>query len=99
MVKIFLFSVLKPSCVFEQFAKINQIPHPSKHEEKMIEFLKDFGESRNLETNVDKTGNVIIRKPATPGYEDRETHDGFNSFFSISICFYIIVVLLITYFF
>lgn len=64
---------LKPSCVFEQFAKINQIPRPSKHEEKMIEFLKDFGESRNLETNVDKTGNVIIRKPATPGYEDRET--------------------------
>lgn len=63
---------LKPSCVFEQFAKINQIPRPSKHEEKMIEFLKDFGESRNLETNVDKTGNVIIRKPATPGYEDRE---------------------------
>ena len=64
---------LKPSCVFEQFAKINQIPRPSKHEEKMIEFLKDFGASRNLETNVDKTGNVIIRKPATPGYEDRET--------------------------
>ena len=64
---------LKPSCVFEQFAKINQIPRPSKHEEKMIEFLKDFGESRNLETNVDKTGNVIIRKPASPGYEDRET--------------------------
>lgn len=64
---------LKPSCVFEQFEKINQIPRPSKHEEKMIEFLKDFGASRNLETNVDKTGNVIIRKPATPGYEDRET--------------------------
>ena len=43
---------LKPSCVFEQFAKINQIPRPSKHEEKMIEFLKDFGESRNLETII-----------------------------------------------
>ena len=64
---------LKPACVFEQFAKINQIPRPSKHEEKMIEFLKEFGESRNLDTHVDETGNVIIRKPATPGYEDRET--------------------------
>lgn len=66
-------SELKPACVFEQFAKVNKIPRPSKHEEKMIEFLKEFGESRNLETVVDKTGNVIIRKPATKGYEDRET--------------------------
>lgn len=39
----------------------------------MIEFLKEFGESRNLDTQVDKTGNVIIRKPATKGYEDRKT--------------------------
>ena len=64
---------LKPARVFEQFAKINQIPRPSKHEEQMIEYLKEFGESHGLETVVDKTGNVIIRKPATPGYEDRET--------------------------
>lgn len=64
---------LKPACVFEQFAKVNKIPRPSKHEEKMIEFLKEFGESRNLETVVDKTGNVIIRKPATKGYENCET--------------------------
>ena len=60
---------LKPARVFEQFAKINQIPRPSKHEEQMIEYLKEFGKSHNLETVVDKTGNVIIRKPATPGYE------------------------------
>lgn len=64
---------LKPSCVFEQFAKINTIPRPSKHEEKMIEYLKDFGKTHNLETSVDKTGNVIIRKPATKGMENRET--------------------------
>ena len=64
---------LKPACVFEQFAKINQIPRPSKHEDKMIEYLKEFGKSHNLETEVDETGNVIIRKPATPGFEDRET--------------------------
>lgn len=64
---------LKPSCVFEQFAKINKIPRPSKHEEKMIEFLKDFGKSHSLETLVDETGNVLIRKPATKGYENKPT--------------------------
>ena len=66
-------SNLKPTCVFEQFAKINQIPRPSKREERMIDFLKDFGVSRGLETIVDETGNVLIRKAATPGYENRET--------------------------
>ncbi|MBQ8046409.1 MAG: aminoacyl-histidine dipeptidase [Prevotella sp.] len=66
-------TVLKPARVFEQFARINQIPRPSKKEEKMIEFLKSFGESHQLETIVDETGNVIIRKPATKGYEDRKT--------------------------
>lgn len=66
-------SNLKPTCVFEQFAKINQIPRPSKREERMIDFLKDFGESRGFETIVDETGNVLIRKAATPGYENRET--------------------------
>ena len=44
---------LKPARVFEQFAKINQIPRPSKHEEQMIEYLKEFGKSHNLETVVD----------------------------------------------
>ena len=63
---------LQPAIVFEQFAKINKIPRPSKHEEKMIAFLKEFGESRNLETRVDETGNVLIRKGATPGYENKE---------------------------
>lgn len=64
---------LKPQCVFEQFAKVNKIPRPSKHEEKMIEFLKDFGNELKLETVIDKTGNVIIRKPASKGYENRKT--------------------------
>ena len=64
---------LKPSCVFEEFAKINKIPRPSKREEKMIEYLKNWGESHQLDTRVDETGNVIIRKPATPGMEDRKT--------------------------
>ncbi len=64
---------LKPQCVFEQFAKVNKIPRPSKHEEKMIKFLKDFGNELKLETVIDKTGNVIIRKPASKGYENRKT--------------------------
>ena len=66
-------SDLKPASVFEQFAKINEIPRPSKREEKMIEYLKNWGESHNLETKVDETGNVLIRKPATKGYENRKT--------------------------
>ena len=66
-------SELKPRVVFEQFAKINEIPRPSKHEEKMIEYLKNWGESHGLDTKVDETGNVIIRKPATKGMEDCKT--------------------------
>ncbi|WP_308230585.1 aminoacyl-histidine dipeptidase [uncultured Prevotella sp.] len=61
---------LKPARVFEQFAEINKIPRPSKHEEKMIDYLKKFAEKRNLEHEVDETGNVIIRKPATKGHEN-----------------------------
>ena len=61
---------LKPARVFEQFAEINKIPRPSKHEEQMIEYLKEFGRKRNLETEIDETGNVIIRKPATKGHEN-----------------------------
>ena len=64
---------LKPAIVFGQFAKINQIPRPSKHEEKMIDYLRTFGEEHQLETLIDETGNVLIRKAATPGYENRET--------------------------
>ena len=62
---------MKPALVFEMFAKINAIPRPSKHEEKMIDFLVDFGQGLGLETKVDETGNVLIRKPASAGMEDR----------------------------
>ncbi|MBQ9286275.1 MAG: aminoacyl-histidine dipeptidase [Bacteroidaceae bacterium] len=66
-------SALQPASVFEMFARINAVPRPSKHEEKMIEFLKDFGQSLGLETLVDATGNVLIRKPASKGMENRPT--------------------------
>ena len=64
---------LKPARVFEQFAEINKIPRPSKHEERMIEYLQDFGKKHGLETVTDETGNVIIRKPATKGHENAPT--------------------------
>ena len=65
--------ILQPKAVFDCFAEVNRVPRPSKREEKMIAFLKAFGEDLGLETVVDETGNVIIRKPATPGYEKRRT--------------------------
>ena len=62
---------LKPASVFECFTRVNKVPRPSKREEKMIAFLRQFGESLGLETKVDATGNVLITKPATPGMEGR----------------------------
>ena len=64
---------LQPAAVFDFFAEINAVPRRSKHEEKMIEYLRAFGEKRGLVTRVDKTGNVMIRKGATQGYERRRT--------------------------
>ncbi len=66
-------TLLQPKEVFECFAQINRVPRPSKREEKMIAFLEAFGKRLHLPTETDETGNVIIRKPATPGYEDRKT--------------------------
>lgn len=64
---------LKPAGVFRFFDEICQVPRPSKKEEKMIAYLKAFGEKYQLETKVDEAGNVLIKKPATPGMEDRKT--------------------------
>lgn len=60
---------LEPARVFEQFSHINQIPRPSKHEEKIRTYLLEFAEKRGLKSKVDETGNVIIAKPASKGYE------------------------------
>ena len=65
--------LLQPSIVFDCFAEVNKVPRPSKREEKMIAFLKEFGESLGLPTKVDETGNVCISKPATLGNENRKT--------------------------
>ncbi|MGD0756474.1 MAG: aminoacyl-histidine dipeptidase [Bacteroidales bacterium] len=63
---------LEPKRVWNYFHEITQIPRPSKFEQKMIEHMKEFGKKNNLETIVDKVGNVIIRKPATKGMETRK---------------------------
>jgi len=63
---------LQPKEVFENFYSLTQIPRPSKKEAQVIAFMKKFGEDLGLETIVDAAGNVIIRKPATPGYENRK---------------------------
>lgn len=64
---------LKPAGVFHYFDEICQVPRPSKKEEKMIAYLKAFGKKHKLETLVDEAGNVLIKKPATPGMENRKT--------------------------
>src|SRR5512140_1166482 len=63
---------LEPKAVWENFYKLTQIPRPSKKEEKIQEFMMRYGKSLGLVTESDAVGNVIIRKPATPGMENRK---------------------------
>lgn len=63
---------LEPKGLWNKFADLNAVPRPSKKEERVIAFTKKFGEDLGLETIVDEVGNVIIRKPATAGMEDRK---------------------------
>ncbi|MFJ1427135.1 aminoacyl-histidine dipeptidase [Capnocytophaga canimorsus] len=63
---------LQPQSLWENFADLNAVPRPSKKEEKVIAFMMDFGKKLGLETLKDEVGNVIIRKPATKGMENRK---------------------------
>ena len=63
---------LSPVAIWSNFADLNTVPRPSKKEERVITFIKDFGIGLNLETIEDEVGNVIIKKPATLGMEDRK---------------------------
>ena len=63
---------LEPREVWENFYKLTQVPRPSKKEEKIQAFMVNFGKSLGLATEKDAVGNVIIRKPATPGMENRK---------------------------
>jgi dipeptidase D len=62
---------LEPKEVWSNFHSLTQIPRPSKHEDKIQDFMVGYGQSLGLETIKDETGNVIIKKPATPGMENR----------------------------
>lgn len=64
---------LTPKLVWDIFDQITKVPRPSKKEEKIRQWLVDFAAKHNIECHVDKTGNVLMRKPATPGYENRPT--------------------------
>ena len=64
---------LEPKAVWKNFANLNAVPRASKKEARVIAFMKKFGEDLGLETMIDKVGNVIIKKPATPGMENRKT--------------------------
>ena len=64
---------LEPRLVWEQFEAITRVPRPSKKEGKIIDFLVDFATKHGIEYRKDAIGNVVMRKPATPGYEDRPT--------------------------
>ncbi|MGV4462340.1 aminoacyl-histidine dipeptidase [Ornithobacterium rhinotracheale] len=64
---------LEPKALWNFFADLNAVPRPSKKEEKVRQFMKDFGQKLGLETKEDAIGNVVIKKPATPGMEDRKT--------------------------
>ncbi len=63
---------LAPKALWNHFSDLNAVPRPSKKEERVIQFIKDFGTRLQLETIEDEVGNVIIRKPASPGMEDRK---------------------------
>src|SRR5210317_1427444 len=64
---------LKPTHVWNHFADLNAVPRGSKKEEQVIQFMADFGKNLQLETTIDPVGNVIIKKPASPGMENRKT--------------------------
>lgn len=64
---------LEPVSLWNHFSNLNAVPRPSKKEERVIEFMVDFGKKLQLQTLVDGVGNVIITKPATKGFENKKT--------------------------
>jgi dipeptidase D len=66
-------SVLKPESVWKYFGEITKIPRPSGKEEKMIEYVTGFATQHNLDYRKDDLGNIVIRKPASPGFENRSS--------------------------
>ena len=63
---------LKPAAIWSNFHALTQVPRPSGHLEKVQQFLLDWDKEHNVEAFQDPAGNIVMRKPATPGYEDRK---------------------------
>ena len=63
---------LNPTCIWKNFHALTQVPRPSGHLEKIQQFLLDFGKQAGVETFKDPAGNIVMRKPATPGMENRK---------------------------
>ena len=63
---------LKPAAIWRNFHALTQVPRPSGHLEKVQQFLLDWAKEHNVEAFQDPAGNIVMRKPATPGYEDRK---------------------------
>lgn len=64
---------LSPKILWEAFDGITRVPRPSKHEEQIIQYLLDFAHKHSIEVHKDAAGNLLMRKPATPGYENRKS--------------------------
>ncbi len=64
---------IEPKIVWKHFESLNAVPRPSKKEKRVIQFMMDFGKGLGLETLKDDAGNVIIKKPATTGHENKKT--------------------------
>ena len=64
---------LEPSIAWNHFADLNAIPRPSKKEQRIAQFVQEFGRKLGLEVVTDEIGNVIIKKPASPGREKSKT--------------------------
>ena len=65
---------LKPELVWKHFETLTKIPRPSKHEERILQYLRNFAKERNLETREDSTGNIVILRPGSGGGENSPPH-------------------------
>ena len=63
---------LNPQCIWKNFYALTQVPRPSGHLEKVQKFLLDFAKEIGVEAFIDSGQNVVMRKPATPGMENRK---------------------------
>ena len=64
---------LKPEIIWKHFETLTKIPRPSKNEEKILKYLKNFSNERNFEMREDETGNIVVLRPGSGGGENAST--------------------------